>query len=62
MKNSVFNHKGFHILVSSKEIEKLAQERGILNIISIVTSENDNSSSFHLKNGFVLEGTIQILL
>lgn len=41
-----------------KEIEKLAQERGILNIISIVTSENENSSSFHLKNGFVLEETI----
>lgn len=41
-----------------KEIEKLALEYGINNIISIVTSENKNSFAFHLKNGFILEGTI----
>ena len=54
-KDHLYVHIGAILL---KEIEKLAQERVILNIISIVTSENDNSSSFHLKNGFVLEGTI----
>ncbi len=54
-KDHLHEHVGAILL---KEIEKLAQERGILNIISIVTSENENSSSFHLKNGFVLEGTI----
>lgn len=36
----------------------LAKERGITNIISIVTSENENSLRFHLYNGFLLEGTI----
>lgn len=55
-KDHLYEHIGAILL---KELEKLAQERVILNIISIVTSENDNSSSFHLKNGFVLEGTIR---
>lgn len=41
-----------------KEIERLGKERGITNIISIVTSENENSLRFHLHNGFLLEGTI----
>lgn len=41
-----------------EEIEKLAKERGITNIISIITSENENSLRFHLHNGFLLEGTI----
>ncbi len=41
-----------------QEIEKRAKESGITNIISIFTSENENSLRFHLKNGFVLEGTI----
>lgn len=39
-------------------IEKLASEYGITNIISIVTSENETSCNFHLKNGFVPEGII----
>lgn len=39
-------------------IVKLAPFYKIKNIISIVTSENKNSFNFHLKNGFVLEGTI----
>ncbi len=40
------------------EIEKKAEEYGITNIISIVTSENKNSLRFHQKHGFLLEGTI----
>ena len=54
-----FNHLHEHagkILLDN--IEKLAKERNIQNIISIVTSENQNSFKFHTKNGFVLEGTI----
>lgn len=41
-----------------QEIEKMALKYNIANIISIVTSENQNSFNFHLKNGLVLEGTI----
>lgn len=48
-------HIGIMLL---KEIEKLANEYDIANIISIITCENDNSVNFHLKNGFILEGTI----
>ena len=54
-KNHLHEHIGIMLL---KEIEKLACKYDIANIISIVTSENDNSVNFYLKNGFVLEGTI----
>ncbi len=54
-KDHLHEHIGNKLL---KEIEKLALEYGINNIISIVTSENKNSFAFHLKNGFILEGTI----
>ena len=54
-KDHLHEHAGGILL---KEIEKLAPECGIANIISIVTSENENSNRFHLKNGFVLEGTL----
>lgn len=54
-KDHLHEHLGGLLL---QEIESLARQNGIKNIISIVTSENENSSRFHLKNGFVLEGTI----
>jgi len=54
-KNHLHEHAGDILL---EEIEKCACKYGITNIISIVTSDNKNSFDFHLKNGFVLEGTI----
>lgn len=39
-------------------IEEAAIARGITNIISIVTDKNQNSLSFHERNGFLLEGHI----
>ncbi len=54
-KSHLHEHAGKILLVN---IEKLAKEYNIQNIISIVTSENPNSYSFHIKNGFILEGTI----
>ena len=52
-------HTNEHIggLLLSK-IEELALKNGITNIISIVTSTNETSKSFHEKNGFILEGVI----
>ena len=35
-----------------KEIEKLAREQNIINIISIITEENTYSVKFHLKHDF----------
>lgn len=40
------------------KIEELALKSGIINIVSIVTSTNETSKSFHEKNGFILEGVI----
>lgn len=54
-KDHLHEHVGYILL---QKIEKMALEYGIKNIISIVTSENENSCNFHLKNGFILEGTI----
>lgn len=54
-KNHLHEHAGVLLL---NRIEELAKEQGITNIISIITSENDNSLKFHLKNGFILEGTL----
>ena len=34
------------------EIERLGRERGIENLISIITSDNEGSLRFHRKNGF----------
>lgn len=53
--NHLHEHVGGVLL---HEIERLAIDYKIANIISIVTSENMNSLNFHLKNGFVFEGTI----
>lgn len=36
-----------------------SMEKGYRVIVSIVTSANPNSLSFHLKNGFVLEATLK---
>ena len=54
-KEHLHEHLG-NLLLSS--IEKFAKEYNITTLISIVTSENTNSSNFHLKNGFILEGTL----
>ena len=40
------------------EIERLGRERGIENIISIITSDNEGSLRFHRKNGFTEIGVI----
>lgn len=54
-KDHLHDHIGVILL---DEIEKKAKEYGITNIISIVTSENENSLQFHEKHGFLLEGNI----
>lgn len=54
-KDHLHEHVGKLLL---DEIEKEAIKCDISNIISIVTSENQNSFNFHYKNGFVLEGTL----
>lgn len=40
------------------EIERLGRERGIENIISIITSDNAGSLRFHRKNGFTEVGVM----
>lgn len=40
-------------------IEAKTKERGYRNLISILTSENPASLAFHLRNGFLLEGTLR---
>lgn len=54
-KDHLHDHIGTILL---EEIEKKANECSITNIISIVTSENENSLHFHQKHGFLLEGNI----
>lgn len=54
-KDHLHEHAGKILL---EEIENLARKQGITNIISIVTSENENSKAFHYKNGFILEGDL----
>ncbi len=54
-KDHLHEHAGKFLL---EEIEKLAKENGITNIISIITTENNNSLMFHERNGFILEGTL----
>lgn len=39
-------------------IEEAARAQGITTLISLITSENDNSCAFHERNGFVLEGDL----
>ncbi len=41
------------------EIERLGRERGIENIISIITSDNEGSLRFHRKNGFAEIGVMR---
>ena len=38
--------------------EYAARAQGITTLISLITSENDNSCAFHERNGFVLEGDL----
>ena len=40
------------------EIERLGRERGIENLISIITSDNEGSLRFHRKNGFAEIGVM----
>lgn len=40
------------------EIEQLGRERGIENLISIITSDNEGSLRFHRKNGFTEIGVM----
>ena len=41
------------------EIERLGRERGIENLISIITSDNERSLHFHRKNGFAEIGVMR---
>lgn len=41
------------------EVERLGRERGIENIISIITSDNKRSLRFHRKNGFAEIGVMR---
>ena len=41
------------------EIERLGRERGIENLISIITSDNEGSLRFHRKNGFAEIGVMR---
>lgn len=54
-KDHLHDHIGVILL---NALEKKAKEYSITNIISIVTSENENSLHFHEKHGFLLEGNI----
>lgn len=54
-KDHLNEHLGTILL---NEIEKLAKEKGIENIISSVTSENKNSIKFHENHGYILEGKL----
>lgn len=40
-------------------IEAKAKEKGLSNIVSLVTTGNQSSLSFHLKNGFLFEGEVK---
>ena len=40
------------------EIERLGRERGMENLISIITSDNEGSLRFHRKNGFTEIGVM----
>lgn len=51
--NCIHQHLGN---ISLNEIEKEAKKYNIKNIVSIITSNNTDSISFHEKHGFVLEG------
>ena len=39
-------------------VESEAQARKIRNLVSVITSKNENSIAFHEKNGFVLKGEL----
>lgn len=41
------------------ELERIARARGIENIVSIITAENESSLRFHRKNGFAEIGTMK---
>ena len=41
------------------ELERIARARGIENIVSIITAENEGSLRFHRKNGFSEIGTMR---
>ena len=51
-------HKHIGALLLS-EIEAAAKNRGIKNLISIITQSNTDSCGFHEANGFMLEGVIK---
>lgn len=55
-KNALHEHLGGALLAA---IEAEAKRRGIKNIVSVVTDENENSKLFHEKHGFVSEGHIK---
>lgn len=55
-KDRLHDHIGQFLL---DNIEDIASEYEITTIISLVTSENNNSVKFHERNGFLLEGNIR---
>lgn len=42
-----------------KAVEEKGKELGLRNIVSLITSENENSVRFHEKNGFELKGKLE---
>ena len=51
-------HKGYGKALL-KAIETEARQKGLCNIVSLVTTANKSSLAFHSKNGFLLEGEIK---
>lgn len=60
---SIYVHPDFrHLSLGSQmlaQIEPLAREKGITNLISIITATNIPSCRFHEAHGFLLEGELK---
>ena len=55
-KDHLHEHLGKLML---EEIEKRAIKRNIYNLVSLITSENENSIFFHERNGFIHDGEVK---
>ncbi len=51
-------HAGYGTLLL-EAIEKEGKQKGLSNIVSMVTTSNKASLAFHLKHGFLLEGEVK---
>lgn len=55
-KDYLHEHLGYFLY---DEIERLAKENAYQNIVSIITSDNQNSVRFHEKLGFIKQGELK---